>query len=48
MTQTEPNIVPWIEKYRPTQFDEIVMDSINHHLFSQILEKNYFPHLLFY
>jgi DNA polymerase III delta prime subunit len=40
--------IPWIEKYRPTQFDDIVMDSVNHHLFSQILEKNYFPHLLFY
>jgi len=40
--------IPWVEKYRPTQFDEIVMDTVNHHLFTQILEKNYFPNLLFY
>lgn len=40
--------LPWIEKYRPTHFDEIVMDRVNHHLFTQILDKNYFPNLLFY
>ena len=40
--------IPWIEKYRPTQFDDIVLDPINRQLFQQILDKNYFPNLLFY
>lgn len=40
--------IPWVEKYRPTQFDHIVLDHINRNLFQQILDKNYFPNLLFY
>ena len=40
--------IPWVEKYRPTQFDDIVLDPINRQLFQQILDKNYFPNLLFY
>jgi len=40
--------IPWVEKYRPTQFDHIVLDSINRTLFEQILDKNYFPNILFY
>ena len=40
--------IPWVEKYRPNQFDDIVLDPINRQLFQQILEKNYFPNLLFY
>jgi len=42
------NQIPWVEKYRPNQFDDIVLDPINRHLFQNILEKNYFPNLLFY
>jgi replication factor C subunit 3/5 len=38
----------WVEKYRPTNFDDIVLDPINHTLFKNILEMNYFPNLLFY
>jgi len=40
--------IPWVEKYRPTQFDNIVLDPLNRHIFQQILDKNYFPNLLFY
>ena len=40
--------IPWVEKYRPTQFDDIVLDPINRRLFKNILEKKYFPNLLFY
>ena len=40
--------IPWVEKYRPTQFDDIVLDSINRKMFKNILAKNYFPNLLFY
>uniref|UniRef100_A0A6C0I0E7 AAA+ ATPase domain-containing protein n=1 Tax=viral metagenome TaxID=1070528 RepID=A0A6C0I0E7_9ZZZZ len=42
------NNIPWIEKYRPTNFDTIVLDPFNRQIFQKILEKNYFPNLLFY
>lgn len=42
------NTIPWVEKYRPKNFDDIVLDSINRKIFKNILEKNYFPNLLFY
>ena len=40
--------IPWVEKYRPTQFDDIVLDPINRNIFQNILNKNYFPNLMFY
>jgi replication factor C subunit 3/5 len=40
--------IPWVEKYRPTQFENIVLDPINRKIFENILNKNYFPNLLFY
>jgi replication factor C subunit 3/5 len=42
------NSIPWVEKYRPTQFDNIVLSPINHNIFKNILELQYFPNLLFY
>jgi len=39
---------PWVEKYRPKNFENIVLDPINRQIFTNILEKNYFPNLLFY
>jgi len=44
----EETSIPWIEKYRPTQFDNIVLDPMNRRLFEQILNHNHFPNLLFY
>ena len=40
--------IPWVEKYRPNQFGDIVLDPLNRDLFQNILNKNYFPNLLFY
>ena len=40
--------MPWVEKYRPSCFDEIVLDPMNRTILSNILETNYFPNLLFY
>ena len=40
--------IPWVEKYRPTHFNNIVLDSINRKLFKQIIQKDHFPNLLFY
>ena len=42
------SLIPWVEKYRPLHFDDIVLDPINKKLFKNILDKNYFPNLLFY
>jgi replication factor C subunit 3/5 len=40
--------IPWIEKYRPLHFDEIVLDPFNRLLFQNILTNGYFPNLLLY
>ena len=39
---------PWVETYRPSRFDNIVLDPINRKLFEKIIEKEHFPNLLFY
>ena len=44
MTDTRP----WVEKYRPTQFDDIVLDPLNKKLLENIITQNSFPNLLFY
>ena len=48
MTTVIANDIPWVEKYRPTNFDNIVLDPINRDIFKNILSRNYFPNLLFY
>ena len=40
--------IPFCEKYRPTDFDEIVLDPLNKKIFKNIIETKYFPNLLFY
>ena len=40
--------IPWVEKYRPTTFNDIVLDSTNRRILGNILSQNYFPNLLFY
>ena len=42
------NNIPWVEKYRPTKFDDIVLDSLNRKIFEKVLEKDYFPNVIFY
>lgn len=46
--QTQNQGIPWVEKYRPTNFENIVLDPINRTIFKNILERDYFPNLLFY
>lgn len=46
--QSINNAMPWVEKYRPSCFDEIVLDPMNRSILSNILKTNYFPNLLFY
>jgi DNA polymerase III delta prime subunit len=40
--------IPWVEKYRPNSFENIVLNDINKQICSNIIEMKYFPHLLFY
>ena len=39
---------PWVEKYRPTRFEDIVLDPLNRKLLKNIVTQNKFPNLLFY
>jgi DNA polymerase III delta prime subunit len=40
--------IPWCEAFRPTQFDDIVLDPQNKKILSNIIETSYFPNLLLY
>lgn len=40
--------IPWVEKYRPTNFHDIVLDSHNKEIMETILETNHFPNMLLY
>ena len=40
--------IPLVEKYRPTQYDNIVLDPQNKQILRNIIETSYFPNLLFY
>lgn len=47
MYQNKKNI-PWVEKYRPEKFEEIVLEPLNRQIFKNILDKKYFPNMIFY
>lgn len=42
------NFTPWVEKYRPKSFDDIVLDPLNKIILENIIKQKYFPNLLFY
>jgi DNA polymerase III delta prime subunit len=42
------NSTPWVEKYRPTKFDDIVLDPLNKLMLRNIIKTGHFPNLLFY
>ena len=42
------NSIPWVEKYRPDNFDKIILSDENKYFFNQILKKNIFPNLILY
>ena len=39
---------PFVEKHRPTKFEDIVLDPLNKKILKNIIETSYFPNLLFY
>jgi DNA polymerase III delta prime subunit len=48
MNAIETNGYVWVEKYRPNNFDDIVLDPLNKKILKNIIETNYFPNLLFF
>jgi len=42
------NLSHWVEKYRPTNFENIVLDPLNKEIMTNIIKNNYFPNLLLY
>jgi len=40
--------IPWVEKYRPQNFEDIVLDNNNEIIFENMIEKNYIPNILLY
>ena len=42
------NYKPWIEKYRPQDIEDVLLDNCNKTIINNIIKKEYFPNLLFY
>lgn len=42
------NGMPYVEAYRPTSFDDIVLEPLNKKILKNIINEGYFPNLLFY
>ena len=40
--------IPWVEKYRPERFEDIILNDINKNLLDNMINQNYIPNLLFY
>jgi len=40
--------IPWVEKYRPTSFNDIVLNKENTTIFDTIFRLNYIPNILLY
>ena len=40
--------IPWVEKYRPTSFNDIVLNKENTTIFNTIFRLNYIPNILLY
>jgi len=40
--------IPWVEKYRPSIFEDIVLEPMNKLILNNIITTSYFPNLLFY
>ena len=48
MTDELKQSIPWVEKYRPTTFQSIVLDEVNSKIFENIIKYNFFPNLLLF
>jgi DNA polymerase III delta prime subunit len=48
MNMSIDKTIPWVEKYRPTNLNDIVLDQFNKTIIDRIIETNYFPNILMY
>lgn len=46
--KNDKNYIPWVEKYRPTNFETIVLSDENKEIFNNIFNYQYSPNLLLY
>ena len=44
----DKSYIPWVEKYRPTDFENIVLSEENKKIFNNIFKTKYLPNLLLY
>ena len=42
------NTLPWVEKYRPDDFDDIVLDKYNRTILTNMLNEKIFSNVIFY
>lgn len=40
--------IPWVEKYRPNQYQDIILEDVNKQIFNTILKNGTFPNILLY
>ena len=48
MSSENTDTIPWVEKYRPSHFENIVLDPTNREFFNNIVKTGQFPNLMFY
>ena len=48
MSSENTDTIPWVEKYRPSHFENIVLDPTNREFFNKIVKTGQFPNLMFY
>jgi len=42
------NNIPWIEKYRPSTFNDIVLKNITRNILERMIEQQHIPNMIFY
>ena len=40
--------IPWIESFRPNNFEHIILDPLNKQILKNVIDTSYFPNLLFF
>lgn len=48
MNVNNGKMIPWVEKYRPVNLNDIVLSHYNYTIISRMLETNYLPNILLY
>jgi replication factor C subunit 3/5 len=48
MNEKHKENIPFVEKFRPQNMSDIVLDPLNRHIFDNIINTGYFPNILFF